>query len=151
MLEIDAEAAATNCIAQPDPMSGGSAIIQTISIYSNNGQLLEQLEDVNTWTAMYYHYSKTQGLENMRTLMEGVSPMVGTGLTSQYFTFDPVEGTTFQTCRVCHPFVYEWSSRTRTEASSCCRTRWSPNSYSISKERESLKSLHCYRLQCGRS
>jgi hypothetical protein len=96
LLEIDANAAATNCIAQPDPMSGGSAIIQTISIYSNNGQLLEQLEDVNTWTAMYYHYSKTQGLENMRTLMEGVSPMVGTGLTSQYFTFDPVEGTTFK-------------------------------------------------------
>lgn len=96
LLEIDSDANATNCIAQPDPMSGGSAIIQTISIYSNNGQLLEQLEDVNTWTAMYYHYSKTQGLENMRTLMEGVSPMVGTGLKSQYFTFDPVEGTTFK-------------------------------------------------------
>ena len=96
LLEIDPDAAATNCIAQPDPMSGGTAIIQTISIYSNNGQLLEQLEDVNTWTAMYYHYSKTQGLENMRTLMEGVSPMVGTGLKSQYFTFDPIEGTTFK-------------------------------------------------------
>ena len=96
LLEIDADANATNCIAQPDPMSGGTAVIQTISIYSNNGQLLEQLEDVNTWTAMYYHYSKTQGLENMRTLMEGVSPMVGTGLKSQYFTFDPIEGTTFK-------------------------------------------------------
>tara|TARA_R110000744_G_scaffold101612_1_gene195860 strand:+ start:4305 stop:5930 length:1626 start_codon:yes stop_codon:yes gene_type:complete len=93
LLEMDS--VTSNCLAQPDPMSGGSAIIQTISIYSNNGQLLEQLEDVNTWTAMYYHYSKTQGLENMRTLMEGVSPMIGTGLKSQYFTFDPVEGTTF--------------------------------------------------------
>jgi len=84
----------TNCLAQPDPMSGGTSIIQTISIYSNGGQLLEQLEDVNTWTAMYYHYSRSQGQENMRTLMEGVSPVVGTGLKSQYFTWDPLGGST---------------------------------------------------------
>jgi len=96
LLEMDKDAAATNCLAQPDPMAGGTAIVQTISIYSNSGQLLEQLEDVNTWTSMYYHYSKTQGLENMRTLMEGVSPVVGTGLKSQYFTFDPIEGTTYK-------------------------------------------------------
>ena len=40
------------------------ATIQTIQIYSGAGQLLEQLEDVNTWTAMYMHYTKTQGLTN---------------------------------------------------------------------------------------
>ena len=51
-------------LAQPDPMSGGMATIQTIQIYSGAGQLLEQLEDVNTWTAMYMHYTKTQGLTN---------------------------------------------------------------------------------------
>ena len=96
LLEMNKDAAITNCLAQPDPMSGATAVIQTISIYSNSGQLLEQLEDVNTWTAMYYHYSKTQGLENMRTLMEGVSPVVGAGLKSQYFTFDPIEGTTYR-------------------------------------------------------
>ena len=93
---LSVDDATANCLAQPDPMSGGTAIIQTISIYSNSGALLEQLEDVNTWTAMYYHYSKTQGLEGLRTLMEGVSPVVGTGLKSQYFTFDPIEGTTYR-------------------------------------------------------
>ena len=78
-------------------MAGGSAVLQTISIYDGaNSQLLEQLEDVNTWTAMYYHYTKTQGLENMRTLMEGVSPVVGQSLKSQYFNFNPVDGTTFK-------------------------------------------------------
>ncbi len=87
---------ATNCLAQPDPMSGGMAMIQTIQIYSGAGQLLEQLEDVNTWTAMYMHYSKTQGLSNMRTLMEGVSPVEGRSLKSQYFTHEPVSGTTFK-------------------------------------------------------
>ena len=99
ILQIDPDAAETNCLAQPDPMAGGTACIQTISIYSNGGQLLEQLEDVNTWTALYYHYSKTQGLENMRTLMEGVSPVVGSAVTSQYWnrtalaavTYKPVE------------------------------------------------------------
>ena len=50
LLEIDADANATNCIAQPDPMSGGTAVIQTISIYSNNGKLLEQLEDAPVLT-----------------------------------------------------------------------------------------------------
>ncbi len=97
LLKVKADAAVTNCIAQPDPMSGGSAVIQTISIYDGaNSQLLEQLEDFNTWTAMYYHYSKTQGLENMRTLMEGVSPVEGRSLKSQYFNFDPVDGTTYK-------------------------------------------------------
>jgi len=96
LLTINSDAAITNCLANPDPMAGGTAIIQTISIYSNSGQLLEQLEDVNTWTAMYYHYSKSQGNENMRTLLEGVSPVVGDGLVSQYWTFDPVGGTSYK-------------------------------------------------------
>ena len=89
----------SNCLAQPDPMGGGCSVIQTISIYDGaNSQLLEQLEDVNTWTSMYYHYTKTQGLENMRTLMEGVSPVVGRSLKSQYFVFDPtgIPGTTYK-------------------------------------------------------
>ena len=87
----------TNCLAQPDPMGGGSSVISTISIYDGaNSQLLEQLEDVGTWTSMYYHYTKTQGLENMRTLMEGMSPVVGRSLNSQYFTHDPIEGTTYK-------------------------------------------------------
>ena len=97
LLRIKDDQGSTNCIAQPDPMAGGSAVLQTISIYDGaNSQLLEQLEDVNTWTAMYYHYTKTQGLENMRTLMEGVSPVVGQSLKSQYFNFNPVDGTTFK-------------------------------------------------------
>ena len=100
LLQINDDASVTNCLAQPDPMAGGSSVIQTISIYSMGGQLLEQLEDVNTWTAMYYHYSKTQGLSNMRTLLEGMSPVVGSALTSQYWirdndttavTYKPVE------------------------------------------------------------
>ena len=100
LLQVDDTATVTNCLAQPDPMAGGSSVIQTISIYSMGGQLLEQLEDVNTWTAMYYHYSKTQGLSNMRTLLEGMSPVVGSALTSQYWrrdnataavTYTPVE------------------------------------------------------------
>ena len=86
-----------NCLAQPDPMGAGSSVISTISIYSgDNMTLLEQLEDVGTWTAMYYHYTKTQGLENMRTLMEGMSPVVGRSLNSQYFVSDPIEGTTYK-------------------------------------------------------
>jgi hypothetical protein len=87
----------SNCLAQPDPMGGGCSVIQTISIYDGaNSQLLEQLEDVNTWTSMYYHYTKTQGLENMRTLMEGVSPVVGRSLTSQYFIHDPENATQYK-------------------------------------------------------
>ena len=93
---LNMDATNTNCLAQPDPMSGGMAMIQTIQIYSGAGQLLEQLEDVNTWTAMYMHYSKTQGLSNMRTLMEGVSPVEGRSLKSQYFTHEPLSGTTFK-------------------------------------------------------
>ena len=97
LLKVKDDATETNCIAQPDPMAGGSSVISTISIYDGaNSQLLEQLEDVSTWTAMYYHYSKTQGLENMRTLMEGVSPVQSRALKSQYFNFDPVDGTTFK-------------------------------------------------------
>ncbi len=97
LLKVKADTADTNCLAQPDPMAGGSAVLQTISIYDGaNSQLLEQLEDVNTWTSMYYHYTKTQGLENMRTLMEGVSPVVGQSLKSQYFTFDPIDGTAYK-------------------------------------------------------
>ena len=86
----------TNCLAQPDPMAGGSACIQTISIYSNGGQLLEQLEDFNVWTAMKYHYSKSQGLENMRTLMEGVSPVVGRSHKSQYWSGEPIAAITYK-------------------------------------------------------
>ena len=97
LLKVKADPLETNCLAQPDPMSCGSSILQTISIYDGgNSQLLEQLEDVNTWTAMYYHYTKTQGLENMRTLMEGGSPVVGRSLNSQYFVFDPIDGTTYK-------------------------------------------------------
>ena len=47
LLQMDDAATATNCLAQPDPMTGGMAMIQTIQIYSGAGQLLEQLEDVN--------------------------------------------------------------------------------------------------------
>lgn len=97
LLKVKADPLETNCIAQPDPMASGTSVISTISIYDGaNSQLLEQLEDVSTWTAMYYHYSKTQGLENMRTLMEGMSPIQGRSLKSEYFTFDPVDGTTFK-------------------------------------------------------
>tara|TARA_R110000765_G_scaffold954_1_gene2336 strand:+ start:1311 stop:2921 length:1611 start_codon:yes stop_codon:yes gene_type:complete len=97
LLKVKDEGADTNCLAQPDPMGGGSSVISTISIYDGaNSQLLEQLEDVGTWTSMYYHYTKTQGLENMRTLMEGMSPVVGRSLNSQYFTHDPIEGTTYK-------------------------------------------------------
>ena len=97
LLKVKADPTETNCLAQPDPMSCGSSILQTISIYDGgNSQLLEQLEEVNSWTAMYYHYTKTQGLENMRTLMEGGSPIVGRSLKSQYFVFDPIAGTTYK-------------------------------------------------------
>ena len=101
LLKVKSDPGDTNCIAQPDPMGAGSSILQTISIFDGaNSQLLEQLEDVNTWTSMYYHYTKTQGLENMRTLMEGMSPVVGRSLKSQYFTFNPLTtaggGTTYK-------------------------------------------------------
>lgn len=97
LLKVKADPTETNCLAQPDPMSCGSSILQTISIYDGgNSQLLEQLEEVNSWTAMYYHYTKTQGLENMRTLMEGGSPIVGRSLNSQYFQHDPIDGTTYK-------------------------------------------------------
>tara|TARA_R110001606_G_scaffold23070_5_gene78074 strand:+ start:3357 stop:4970 length:1614 start_codon:yes stop_codon:yes gene_type:complete len=86
----------SNCLAQPDPMAGGSACIQTVSIYSNGGQLLEQLEDFNVWTSMQHHYSKSQGLANMRTLMEGVSPVVGRSHNSQYWKGEPITGITYK-------------------------------------------------------
>ena len=97
LLKVNEDPTVTNCLCQPDPMAGGAAILSTISIFSgDNMALLEQLEDVSAWTAMDHHYSKTQGLANMRTLTEGVSPVVGRALTSQYFTWTGVDGITYK-------------------------------------------------------
>jgi len=85
----------TNCLVNPDPMAGGYSVIQSVSIYSNGGQLLEQLDNMAEWTALYYHYNKNSGLSNSRNLMEGRSPIVGRSLRSQYFTHNaPTSATT---------------------------------------------------------
>lgn len=76
----------SNCLVNPDPMAGGYSVIQSVSIYSNGGQLLEQLDNMAEWTALYYHYNKNSGLMNSRNLTEGRSPIVGRSLRSQYFT-----------------------------------------------------------------
>ena len=82
-LEIESS---SNCLCNPDPAAGGYSVIQSVSIYSNGGQLLEQLDNMAEWTALYYHYNKNSGLMNSRNLMEGRSPIVGRSLRSQYFT-----------------------------------------------------------------
>ena len=86
----------SNCLVNPDPMAGGYSVIQSISIYSNGGQLLEQLDNMAEWTALYYHYNKNSGLMNSRNLMQGRSPIVGRSLRSQYWTHNAGagEGTT---------------------------------------------------------
>lgn len=55
---------------------GGHSILDRISIYtkSDGGTLLEQLEDVPVYMGIRNYYDKTEGLINMRNLLEGLAP-----------------------------------------------------------------------------
>ena len=59
-----------NCCVQPDEAAGAHSLIQEIQIFDNSYQLLEQLENYNSWTATKFHYDQTRGLNNMRALFQ---------------------------------------------------------------------------------
>lgn len=93
-----------NCLHQPDARAGAHSLIREVQIYSGDQQLLEQLENYNTWTAQYFHYNKTPGLENLRALMEGQSKVSGNNLSSLYWEGNAVPGTVaYRPVEVCIP------------------------------------------------
>ena len=93
-----------NCLHQPDERAGVHSLIREVQIYSGDQQLLEQLENYNNWTAQYFHYNKTPGLENLRALMEGQSKVSGTNLSSLYWEGNAVPGTVkYRPVEVCIP------------------------------------------------
>jgi hypothetical protein len=94
-----------NSLHQPDEAAGVHSLIREVQIYDGqNQQLLEQLENYNNWTAKAFHYNKTPGLTNLRSLMEGQSRVQGNFLTSLYWTGNAVPGqVVYRPVEVCIP------------------------------------------------
>lgn len=93
-----------NALAHPDPRAAVSSLVREIQIYDGmNSQLLEQLENVNVWTAQNFHYSQTPGLNNVRTLMEGKDKVEGTFVSSQYWNAPPTGAITYKPVEFCLP------------------------------------------------
>tara|TARA_R110000824_G_scaffold204549_3_gene389317 strand:+ start:3166 stop:4755 length:1590 start_codon:yes stop_codon:yes gene_type:complete len=93
-----------NSLHQPDERAGVHSLIREVQIYSGDQQLLEQLENYNNWTAQKFHYDKTPGLNNLRSLMEGQSKISGNNMTSLYWEGNAVPGTvTYRPVEVCIP------------------------------------------------
>ncbi len=67
---------ATNCLSQLDGYAGGYSVFDTVQIFSGSDQntLLEQLDNVNDFMALYQHYSQTPGMNNFWTLTCGKCP-----------------------------------------------------------------------------
>ncbi len=93
----------THCV-QPDVAAGAHSLISEIQVYDGqNQQLLEQLEEYNSWTAKKFHYDQTNGLRNMRALMEGQSRVQDPFVTSLYYTPDLISGNTYRPVECCMP------------------------------------------------
>lgn len=93
----------THCV-QPDPAAAAHSLINEIQVYDGNSQqLLEQLEDYNSWTAKEFHYNQTNGLRNMRALMQGQSRTQTPFCTSLYYTPNLVTGNVYRPVEVCLP------------------------------------------------
>ena len=96
-----------NSLHQPDERAGVHSLIREVQIYSGDQQLLEQLENYNNWTAQKFHYDKTPGLNNLRSLMEGQSKISGNNMTSLYWEGNAVPGTvTYRPVEYILPQVY---------------------------------------------
>ena len=64
---------------------GGFAILSNVSIWNGNGNTqIENLGSMPMWCGIKNHYDDTQGLENIRNLLEGLQPD-GITTTSPYF------------------------------------------------------------------
>ena len=64
---------------------GGFSILSNVSIWNGNGSTqIENLGSMPMWCGIKNHYDDTQGLENIRNLLEGLQP-AGLNLTSPYF------------------------------------------------------------------
>lgn len=97
-------ASSNNTLCQPDERAGVHSLIQEVQIYDGqNQQLLEQLENYNNWTAQKFHYDKSPGLRNLRTLMEGQSRVEGNFLTSLYWEGNALVNPTYLPVEVCFP------------------------------------------------
>lgn len=93
----------TYCV-QPDAAAGSHSLISEVQVYDGqNQQLLEQLEEWNSWTAKKFHYDQTNGLRNMRALMEGQSRVQAPFCTSLYYTPDLISGNTYRPVECCLP------------------------------------------------
>tara|TARA_R110000765_G_scaffold247408_2_gene349341 strand:- start:733 stop:2451 length:1719 start_codon:yes stop_codon:yes gene_type:complete len=86
---------------------GGHSILQRLSIYTGDGAtLLEQLEDMPVYIGVRNYFDKTEGLDNMRQLLEGVSPQASSGVAaikSPYFNGDTLGEANFTWVELCLP------------------------------------------------
>ena len=86
---------------------GGHAILQRMSIYSGDGAtLLEQLEDMPVYMGVRNYFDKTDGLTNMRELLEGIAPSAEGGIPaikSPYFNGDTLGEANFTWVELCLP------------------------------------------------
>ena len=72
-----------NALAQLDERAAGSAVIETLQVYTKDMTLLEEINDYSQYLATHHHYHKTLGISNKRQLVEGQSP--NDSLNSVYF------------------------------------------------------------------
>jgi hypothetical protein len=64
---------------------GGFSILSNVSIWNGNGNTqIENLGSMPMWCGIKNHYDNTQGLENIRNLLEGLQP-AGITTNSPYF------------------------------------------------------------------
>ena len=87
---------------------GGFSMLETVSIWTGDGStLLEQLQDMPCYMGTRNFYDKTEGLDNMRQLLEGVSPSATGGIAaikSPYFNGANLGEAGFTWVELCLPF-----------------------------------------------
>tara|TARA_R110002020_G_scaffold91024_6_gene221331 strand:- start:6641 stop:8359 length:1719 start_codon:yes stop_codon:yes gene_type:complete len=86
---------------------GGHSLLERVSIYSGDGAtLLEQLEDLPVYMGVRNYFDKTEGLDNMRNLLEGVAPQATSGVAaikSPYFNGSTLGEANFTWVELCLP------------------------------------------------
>ena len=86
---------------------GGHSLLERMSIYTGDGgTLLEQLEDMPVYMGTRNYFDKTEGLTNMRELLEGVAPPATGGIAaikSPYFSGDTLGEANFTWVELCLP------------------------------------------------
>ena len=81
---------------------GGHSLLERLNIYTGDGAtLLEQLDDLPIYVGVRNYFDKTEGLENMRNLLEGLPN--DSGLNSPYYNGDTLGEANFTWVELCLP------------------------------------------------